>query len=269
MNPFFKVRREKLKTVDSELLLDKEALINDETGDLLGIVSPGYQIVTHEQVASLFDEALSHYKYELVGDYNDSTGRRWKRRLIFRDDDLVFNIGGDSTGVMLELFNGYDARTAFGYNLLGFRSFCSNGLVMGRKDLFRESLSHFTDAIDRLQHSFELKWPAFRSTVDVWQSWTQMPFGKDDFQAFVESKVKSSNNKKGYISNKLAETVVLEWKPLLEKNKCEETAWGSFNVLTWLATHKTKARRGSALFSNGYKLMSRLAEDFYLEVPSN
>ena len=268
-NPFFEVKREKLQTVNSLIEVPKEALINAETNALLGVVSPGYEVVTHNQVANLFAGVLQEYDCDIIGNYLDSTGRRWKQRVVFKDDRLNFDIDGrgDNTGVMLELFNGYDARTSFGYNLLGFRSYCKNGMVMGRRDLFREALSHFVDAIDRLRQAFELKWPAFRENVNVWQRWTQIGFSEDQFKLFLETKIKSEANKKGYISEKMAETIALEWRPGLTANKVDETAWGAFNVLTWLATHHTKARKGSNLFSNRYGTMNRLAEDFYGQMP--
>jgi len=270
MNPFFEVKREKLQTVESGLSINKEALINSENNAVLGIVSPGYEIVTHNQVANLFADVLAQYDFETIGNHLDATGRRWKQRVIFKDSRLNFDIDGrgDNTGVMLELFNGYDARTAFGYELMGFRSYCTNGMVMGKRSLFREALSHFTDAIDRLQRSFEMKWPAFRDNISIWQRWTQIPFSEDQFKLFLESKIKSNANKKGMISEKMAETIAAEWRPGLEANKLDETAWGAFNVLTWLATHHTKARNGSNLFSNRYGTMNRLAEDFYSQMPA-
>jgi len=269
MNPYFEVKREKIQT-ESGIGINKEALINSETDQLLGIVSPGYEVVTHEQVAGLFSDALETYNHDVIGNYLDSTGRRWKQRIVFKDERLNFDIDGrgDFAGIMLELFNGYDARTAFGYNLLGFRYYCTNGMVTGKKSLFRESLSHFNDAIDRLQRAFELKWPAFESRVGIWQDWTRIPYTEDQFKLYLESKVKNGN-KKGLISEKMAEGIVAEWTPSLNVQNLDETMWGAFNVLTYLATHKTKARNGSNLFSNRYNTMNRLAEDFYNEMPAS
>jgi len=266
-NPFFDVKREKLITVGSEIEVPKEALINAETNDLMGIVSPGYEIVTHNQVANLFGEALGQYDHKVIGNHLDSTGKRWKQRIIFEDDRLNFDIDGrgDNTGVMLELFNGYDARTSFGYELMGFRSYCTNGMVMGKKSIFREALSHFVAAIDRLRSSFELKWPAFRDNIGIWQEWTSIPYTGDQFQSYLEGKVKSEDNGKGFLSTKMAETIHGEWIPCLSAQNLDETMWGGFNVLTYLATHKTKARKGSNLFSNRYRTMNRLAADFYDE----
>ena len=269
MDPYFEVKREKLVT-ESGLMTSKEALINSEPDVVLGIVSPGYEVVTHEQVAGLFSDALETYNHDVIGNYLDSTGRRWKQRIVFKDERLNFDIDGrgDFAGIMLELFNGYDARTAFGYNLLGFRYACTNGMVTGKKSLFRESLSHFTDAIDRLQRSFELKWPAFESRVGIWQDWTRIPYTEDQFKLYLESKTKNGD-KKGLISEKMAEGIVAEWTPSLNVQNLDETMWGTFNVLTYLATHKTKARNGSNLFSNRYNTMNRLAEDFYNEIPAS
>ena len=50
-NPFFEVKREKLFT-ESGLDTDKWALINEETSDILGIVSDNYKMLENKKKQS-------------------------------------------------------------------------------------------------------------------------------------------------------------------------------------------------------------------------
>ena len=47
-----------------------------------------------------------------------------------------------------------------------------------------------------------------------------------------------------------------------------ETRWGAYNVLTGFATHQTRARQGSNVFSAGYKQIETVTDDFYHYYPS-
>jgi len=265
-NPFFNVSREKL-TTDSGIELDKEALVNSETGDVLGIVSPSYELVTNEEVADIFAEAIDTFKVESVQDHMDAETKRWKRRVIFNDEKLIADVGnGDLTGVMLEIYNGYNGKTAIGFNMFGYRYFCSNGQVMGKKDLFSEAYAHFVDNPEKLRDSFSMKFDAFHKNAEIWKDWAKKPMNKGEFESFVEKHTKPDTGKvqkTQYLGKKVAQAIVDEFHPTLTLQNLPETKWGAFNVLTYLATHVTKARKGSNVFSARYNTMNRLAGDFY------
>ena len=266
-NPFFEVRKETVKTASGIEIPNKVALINPELESVIGFVSPGYDIVENKTVSDLFGEAIDGFTLSKVQDHLDSSTKRWKRRYIFGDDRLNAEIlPSDVVGVMLEVFNGYDGRTAYGYNLIGYRWVCSNGMIMGKKNLFSESYAHYDGNVDKLRESFEFKFNMFHKNAKVWEKWTMEPFDQEAFDNFLAARTKpvgAKAKKHQYISEKQATGLSESYIPLLEDQKLRDTKWGAFNVLTYLMTHETKARNGSNVFSNGYGTMARLAGDMY------
>ncbi|MFT7880862.1 MAG: DUF932 domain-containing protein [Sulfurimonas sp.] len=254
-NPFFNVREESVYT-DSGITIPKKALINDETDQLVGIVSENYELVTNQEVNNIFGEALSDLKVKEVQDHLDATTQRWRRRVIFDDD--MFNsevLPGDTVGLLLEIFNGYNARTAFGYEIMGYRYACENGLITGKKSMLRDSYAHYVDNPDRLRLSVESKVESFNEKVLTWREWTKIPFGRSKFESFIDGR--------SYLGNKVKESIKEQYEPVMNREELEENKYGAFNVLTYLSSHETKARKGSNIFSNRYKAINRAASDFY------
>ncbi len=257
INPFFRIKKEALKTESGIKIPNRWALLNAKTNSLLGIMSADYEVVLNSQVAKLFDEALKDYEVDKIGDYLDNLQRRWKRRIILKGDKVTFEVDKDDpVTIVVEIFNGYDVRSSFGYELLACRIICENGLLMGRRNIFKESYSHFIDNPKKLQFSIEMKFDYFKENVKIWQKWTKEKRTKDDFINFV--------NKREYLSEKIKEEVI-EGYDLVMNRFGVDSKWGHFNILTYLATHQTKARVGSYLFSNRYKLFERMIEEYYNE----
>lgn len=271
-NPFFEVKREELITA-SGIKTGKEAIVNGETEDVLGIVSPNYELVTNDDVNSFFEEAFEDMDIHISDtiDHMDSITRRWKRWLILGGDDFRFDIGraGDETRLMVEVFNGYNAKTSFGYNVMGFRSFCLNGQIMGRKDLFSDRFAHFIDNPERLHESFRMKFNNFKTVALVWEKWANEHFDKGNWEHFINLYKKNPDikDKNLFLPKKIAENMIDHYEDVLAEQHLTPTIWGAFNVLTYFATHETKARKGSNVFSNGYGHISRLIDNFYENNP--
>jgi hypothetical protein len=254
-NPFFEIRKEAVKT-ESGLVVPKVAIINDETDDILGLVSENYELITNEAVNDLFGEALNGLSIADISDHLDATTRRWKRRVVLEGDEFTKEVlPGDSIGLLLEVFNGYDARTAFGYELMGYRSICSNGMVLGKTSLMKESYTHYVDNPEKLRLSVNSKLGEFNENVLTWKQWTQIPFGQENFNTFVDSRA--------YLGKKVAESIKDTYESVMNREKLEENKYGAYNVLTFLATHETKARKGSNIFSSRYNAINRMAADMY------
>ncbi len=274
-DPFFEVKREELITA-SGIRTGKEALVNGETLDVLGIVSPNYELVTNRDVNDFFEEALSDFGIEIVEtiDHLDSITRRWKRWLILDGEGLQFEVtNGDKTNIMVEIFNGYNAKTAFGYNVMGFRHFCQNGQIgqiMGRKDLFSDSFAHFIDNPEKLHDSFQMKFNNFKAVALIWEKWATEQFNISDWENFINYWKKDpefKEEKHRFLPAKLAKNMIEVYDDILSEQRLPATKWGAFNVLTFLATHETKARKGSNVFSNGYGNLVRLTNEFYMSNP--
>jgi len=256
-NPFFPVRKECVITAGSQIDTGKFALINDETNDVLGLVGKDYEIVENSEINSLFQEAIQDLEVKETIDHLDANTKRWKRHIVFGDDSLNFDINGkgDIVGVLLEIFNGLTGRTSFGYNLMGYRWFCKNGMVSGKQKIFSESLGHYVGNPEKLRESFEMKFDLFKDQVEGWREWVKIPFNKEMFDRFVDDKK--------YITEKVGNDVKDKFHPILNLEKLDENKWGAFNVLTYLATHETKAQKGSNVFSNRFNNINRLATDLY------
>ena len=266
--PFFKVRKEKVHTESGVEIPNKVALVNDSLNTVVGFVSPGYDVVENETISEMFDAALNEFKIADVRDHLDASTRRWRRQIILDKDQFgsVEVLPSDVVGVMLEVYNGYDARTAYGYSLMGYRWACSNGLVTGKKELMSESFAHYDGNVDRLRSSFDSKFRMFGNNAEVWSQWSREAFDQNDFNTFVDKVTKpvgGKAQKHQYLTPKISQTIKDQFVPLLAQQKMDYTKWGAFNVLTYLSTHETKARGGSNLFSNRYGTYSRLAGDFY------
>jgi len=266
-NPFFGVRKERLVT-ESGLDTGKIALINDETENVLGLVSPNYELVTNESVFNTFDEAIDGLSVAKTIDHMDAETKRWKRFIVFDDESLNVEVtAGDSTGLLLEISNGFTGKQSFGYSLMGYRWLCENGQVMGKKHLFSTKLPHYADNPERLRSSFEVKFDNFRKVANSWKNWVSIPFATAKFDMFVDSKTKvdtdDADNTGRYLTSKVSKDIKDAYPLLLEEGNLNPTKWGAFNALTSLATHKTKARNGSNVFSKRYETVNRLASDLY------
>jgi hypothetical protein len=254
-NPFFNIRKESV-TTESGLKVPKVAIVNDETDDILGLVSENYELVTNNDVNGLFDEALNGIGIKEIQDHLDATTRRWKRRIILSDDKYNKDVlPGDTIGMLLEIFNGYDARTAFGYELMGYRYICSNGMVLGKQSLLRESYTHYINNPEKLRLSIDSKLEDFNHNILTWNQWTQIPFGQEQFNKFVDSRE--------YLGKKVADAVKEAYEPVMNNQKLNEDKYGAYNVLTFLSSHETKARKGSNVFSSRFNTINRMAADMY------
>jgi hypothetical protein len=256
VNPFFRVKKEPIQTASGIIIPNRFALVNQKTGSLLGIMSNEYEVILNSKVAELFDSALQDYKVLRTIDNIDALQRRWKRRIIFENLTAPV-VEGDIINVMLEIFNGYDVRSGFGYELMAFRSLCENGLIFGKRSLFRESYYHFVDNPRKLQLSIEAKMNGVRGNVEQWTRWTTEDYDKEKFSRFVQGRK--------YLTVQMKEKIVDAYDPITNKFGAKHTKWNAFNVITYLCSHETKARQGSNVFSNRYRIFDKLAEDFYQE----
>jgi hypothetical protein len=201
----------------------------------------------------------------VIFDHLDANTKRWRREIIISKDYLAHEIlPNDVVGICIELFNGYDGRTSYGFSLKGFRWYCKNGLIYGKQNLISETFTHMISDIERLRYLFETKIKFFGNIISQWKEWTEISFDFDKFKMFVDSKVKGESNNKGkYLSPKIGELVTSSYPRIMNSQNLNETKWGAFNVLTYISTHETSARKGSNLFSNRFGTLNKLISDFY------
>ena len=255
-NPFFDIIQEPLFT-QSGIPVGKVGLVNAETRDIVGVVSPGYQVIKNKDVADLFDEAFQSMNVRSITDHLDAVTKRWKRIIRLDTDATTFDITGkgDITQIQVEIFNGYDGRTAYGFDISAMRLICTNGMVAKDRDLLSERYVHFNNNADLLLESFKTKFQNFNSTIDTWLKWAKEPYTAIDFQNFVDSLP--------FVTEKMSQYLKDNYQASTTQYKEEPTKWAAFNALTYAATHNTKARKGSHLFSNRYQFITKVSNMFY------
>ena len=266
-NPFFEVIRQPLFAEHNGVKLDsgREALINTETNDVIGVVSPSYKVVENQELSVLVQEALGNLPVLKVNDHLNPNTSKWVREIILDGDEFTYKIGKkvDTIKTKINIINGYGSNTAATVSVSAWRQICSNGM-MGFKDIFKSSYAHMSDNIvPKIRQDFNLNLAKFGENTNIWNNWSEVDFSQDDFMSFIEDITKTEDNKKGILSEKQGELVKSLYEPTLNKYNDDETLWGAFNVLTAITSHDIKARKGSHLFSQGYGRMRKVIETFY------
>ena len=253
MNPFFEISQQPI-FVNNREVKNRLAIVNEETGNVLGIVGKKYEIVHNSKVGDLFADALQGYDCSKILDHLDSDGKRWKRQIIFNDARLKYDIG-DIVGIMLEIFNAYDGKTSFGYEIFGFRFACENGLVTGKRSLFSKSYHHFQNNPEKLLKDFESHFETFSENVRLWENWSKITIDRSIFDDFIMEQT--------FLGERLSTELTENYNPLLREMDLPQTVWGAFQVITYFSTHKVKARHGSGIFSHRRFILDKLIREFY------
>lgn len=264
ISPFYEVVRQPLYADlnGQKIRSNKDALINPELNLIVGEVGKNYKLVTNNEVANVMDEALADIKTYDVKDHLDGTTGRWAREIILDDENYMFNIkGNDECKVKVDIFNGYTGTKSVGFQVSAYRLVCSNGLMGWQKQL-SVSIPHIREGIvEEIRDKFNETVDKFWNKTRIWEAWADQDFTQDDFNNFI--------NTRDYLSDKMKDNIKGYYVPLMEEYKEEETKWGAYNVLTAMATHHTQARNGSHLFSNAYKRIQKIINDFESYVPES
>ena len=252
--PFFEVARAPMYAVlnGQNIKSDTEALINP-SGEIIGQVSKRYRVVSNDEVANVFEEALEGIQVLSLRDHMNHNGSSWKREIVLDNDEYSWMVNGqDECKMKLEIFNSYNGKMSVGFRVSGWRKVCSNGMF-GWSHILTARLSHFSDGIvDSIRNSFNNKIGLFGEKIKIFEEWDEQTFTKKDYEDFIESR--------DYLSDKMKEKYKGYYDPIMNKyGGNRETKWESYNVLTAIAQHYTRARQGSNVFSASYKRTEKLA----------
>jgi hypothetical protein len=113
-------------------ILHRLAVVREDTGDALAVVSDRYTLVKHQTILDAVDAALAPLDVGPVprGLYVDRAGARM--RAIYKFPALVQSIArGDEICPCLQVRNTYDGTTRIGLHIGSFRFVCTNLAVGG------------------------------------------------------------------------------------------------------------------------------------------
>jgi hypothetical protein len=230
-SPFFNVSRNQLYCDfnGEELAVDRDALINSDTGAVLGTVGKTYKLIENGEVNDIFAEAFESLPVEFTKDHMNGAGNRWQRDIILDGDQYTRTIGNDDVvKTKISIWNGYDGRTAVGFALSAYRQICQNG-QMGWRKMFGSNFAHIErNIIDKIQRDFNSSFDGFEKNFDIWEDWNQKAFSQEQFKRFIEDRIKvekEDGSTEGYLSEKQAEAITGMYEPIM--NQYGEKATGS------------------------------------------
>ena len=170
-------------------------------------------------------------------------------------EDISFEITPRDKGkIVVEIFNAYNGKNAYGYSISALRLVCTNGM-RGFRKVFGEAYTHRTDVIDRIRATFPQKLDKYQEQIQTWKNWTEIPMSKNAFGVFVEDQ--------SGLGAKLKKDMVENFDTVCSRFGDSPTKWGAFNVLTYYQTHMLKARQGSPLFTANYYHFDKALNNFY------
>lgn len=271
--PFFQVDRLPLYADhrDSKILLEKEALVNHDTGVVYGVVSPKYKAVKNEEVADIFSTAFKDHPVENIKDHINNDGGKWKRDIIFGGNYQKEVKVGDVVSTKITIVNGYDGMTPIGFDFGTMRLVCSNGMKSYHKE-FNVTFKHITnDVVEKIRKIFEVKFEDFSTQFEMLKKLAKVNFTEEQFKKFIYANVKEEkeyqeDEEKGILSERQASNIIELYPQIRQRyNDHEDTVWTHLNVLTAVQTHHTKAHNGSNVFSAGHRNIQTLIDRFNRE----
>jgi hypothetical protein len=260
-NPFFRIEQhpvlfeQNLNNGASEFfdIPNRMAIVNAENNAVLGIVSKNYTPVMNKDVYDLFQEALKHITIKKEIHHLDKDGRKWFCDFVISGNQTEFDITGkgDIVGILIRAFNAYNGKNTFGWEIMGYRYMCENGQIFGKQSLFLRTFRHFLGKADKLMQDFNLQFRLFESNALLWGKWAKQEFVVNYFRIFLEDKE--------YVGERLKTHLIEKFMSVPRP-----TMWETYNLLTYEATHETKGKKDiSGVFTNKYRVLTRLIEDFY------
>lgn len=264
VNPFFDVIRNQLFTVyaDEEIYVDRDALLNGDNGNVLGTVGPKYKVVTNQEVNDLFSQAFSNLPVERVVDHMNWKENRWQRDFILNGDSFNIDINGLILKTKVSIFNGYDGKSSVGFSVSAYRE--EGNVTYLNNSLYTQKYVHVrSDLVDRIRNDFENKMQMFSDTVSLLRTMDRATFTGEQFETFIRSRIREGNEN-GYLSDRQAQTILDSYEDYIHVCGVRRTRFGAYTVLSAIANNDFRGRNNSSpVFTEGFKRMERLAQDFF------
>ncbi|NIR50500.1 MAG: hypothetical protein GWN00_24195, partial [Aliifodinibius sp.] len=148
-----------------DVYVDRDALLNGESGNVLGTVGPHYKLITNQEVYDIFGEAFSDLPVEYTVDHLNYKENKWQRDFILNGDAFNIDISGATLKTKVSIFNGYDGRSSVGFTVSAYRE---RGQVTYLNNMFTKTYSHVQRGlVDRIREDFADKMQLFADTVSL------------------------------------------------------------------------------------------------------
>lgn len=242
-NPFFPIKVEEIKTVDSGILVPRKAIFNADTGKVISVTGLDYQVVENGRWVEQFEDYLkdSDVKFIRSNAMTNRTGSQFSARYRFPDIRANFgerqtNFGTvpDDVELAINLWNSYDGSSTAGFDVGGFRLICLNGLRVFEQ-LYKWSRKHMgeEEIVNQMLISFDTVKKLFiEKLVPSWQAMRDADF--DNTIAF-------NLVQKLELSKLYRKKLGLMWYQKKQLNQLN-TMWDFYNLITAFTTHYVEGR---------------------------
>jgi len=234
-----------------------QAVVREDTGDVLGIHRGSYKLVPNREVFVPFEEAILHSGIALEG-LEVQEGIAYRGRTVVRE--YIFPAlkteprVGDVVEFKLKVLNSYDATNAFRVLMAGRRRLCLNGLIGSEKSavVYARHTAGFSAerALDGIRRAIE----RYLALDSEWQRWAMRSIthgqAREVFTAMPEANPKRLER--------------LEEAWAIEAQSAGETVWGLYNALSRWSTHApvrqaSQANRAAIVFQRETLVQRMLA----------
>ena len=227
---------------------DRLAVVREDTGQSLGLVSKRYVLVPHQRILDSVGDATAKLDVGSIprGIYLDRNGARM--RAVFKFPALTEAVvSGDDICPCLKIQNTYDGTSRITVHLGAFRFVCTN-LAIGGGGVFAGGFMavHTGEIpIDRVADELGSYLSRFTAIVAAYRSWNGQLLDRERFVHALAAFPK---------------------RPAEEIERAipvgqDATVYRAYNAATWHATHRMRSARGA------FDLLERINHTFQEHFP--
>ena len=259
----FNVRTEKLMSESGAFATGKRAIINEKSGEILGIVSKKYQVVTNAQVVENLSEALERSNLDLTGleatVAQSHGGARSMINVMLPAHEI--DMRGDKSRLQISVLNSYDGRWKYMSRAGAIRMACLNGQILGNfVGSYTEYHNQRLDVKAGAQQIINMA----NDFANAEQWWMEMMNRKVDNEQLLRSIAifVTGNSKIEHREDFLKLPTVRRLIELFETYSKEmgKNAYALYNAMTDFVTHKKyrDETKAAAMLTNQQRLQDTL-----------
>lgn len=213
----------------SDLIDRKKAVVRQDNGAVLGVVSDKYQLLKHADVIDSFRTALDGVDYDEKIQVAKGGAQLFAT---YRLNGVKLEVAkGDLVSLQFIVKNSYDGTNALQIMLGAYRLVCTNGMVVG-KQFFSFSQKHFGNDVSVKIETIREKVGMLRS-----QFGDTLPHLQEMSRTSMLGLSNEEIEKK--IGAKLPKYLIEEVKTRFSEDG-DHTLWGFYNAMTSAISHNLK-----------------------------
>lgn len=219
------------------------AVVREDTGESLAVVSNRYTFVPHQRILDLVDAAIRPLDVGPVprGIYVDRGGAQM--RALFKFPALAQPVSGrDDICPCLQVRNTYDGTARIAVHIGAFRFVCTN-LAVGGGGVFAGgfmSMHAGEIPLEGITEQLSTYLSGFDRIVALYRVWREQPFDHDRLNDLLDD-----------VPNHAAKQI---WDGILEQDG--PSVYDAYNRATWVATHQMRSAR------TAFELLARINSTF-------